>query len=143
MTTQTETRLPWGQDTITITGRNTGTQHLTVHFDGETLNIMDFLNHSLIAEYAALYEQIMSRCEAKLKPGTLFDHDFPEPTFTIKKLGNCNTSPTTPPDDKTLIPALLNEYNTCLDHIKAHFKDYEVEVEKWFTALHFADKNPS
>jgi hypothetical protein len=56
MPDQTETRLPWGQDTITITGHNAGAEALTTHFDGETLNIVDFLNANLNAEYAALYE---------------------------------------------------------------------------------------
>jgi len=37
MSGQTETRIPWGDDTIIIKGRNSGTEALTVHFDNETL----------------------------------------------------------------------------------------------------------
>jgi hypothetical protein len=86
MPSPTETRLPWGQDTITIKGRNAGVQALTVHFDGETLNIVDFLNHSLKAEYASLYETIMSKYEAKLKNNDIFAHNFPEAKIACKEI---------------------------------------------------------
>ena len=135
MPAQTETRLPWGQDTITIKGNNSGAQTLTVHFDGETLNIIDFLNHSLNAEYAARCEAIMSKYEPRLKTGSLFDHAFPETAFTPQTINPSLPEPAVPADDKTLIAALLKEYTTCLDHLKAHFQDYETAVEKWFEML--------
>jgi hypothetical protein len=84
--------LPGGNDTITIKGRNASIKHLTVFFDDEQLNIIDFLNHSLMAEYASLYETIMSTYEAKLKSGSIFDHDFPETVFTGKKIVAHNLS---------------------------------------------------
>jgi hypothetical protein len=96
MPEQTETRLPWGQDTITIKGHNTGIQHLIVHFDDEQLNILDFLNTSLKAEYATIYEEIMSRYEAKLKTGSIFDHNFPEIKFTCKKSTQHSINPVFP-----------------------------------------------
>jgi hypothetical protein len=134
MADQTETRLPWGQDTITIKGRNAGVEALTVHFDGEQLNIIDFLNNSLNAENAALYETIMSKYEAKLKSGSLFDCGFPETLFTAQKINP--SQPIIPiTADKDLITALLAEYSTCLNYIKAHFKSYETAVEKWFIGL--------
>jgi hypothetical protein len=135
MSGQTETRLPWGNDTITIKGRNAGTEALTVHFDNETLNIIDFLNASLNAEYAALYESIMSRYEAKLKGGSLFDHGFPETAFTPQKLTPSQPTPITPIDDKTLIDSLLKEYNSYLNRIKEQFIEYEKVAEKWFDSL--------
>ena len=135
MSGQTETRIPWGDDTITITGRNSGTDALTVHFDNETLNIIDFLNTSLNAEYAALYESIMSRYEAKLKGGSLFDHGFPETAFTPQKLAPSQPTPIVPLDDKTLIDSLLKEYNTYLECIKEQFRGYEKVAEKWFDSL--------
>jgi adenylate kinase family enzyme len=134
MNSQTETRLPWGNDPITITGRNAGTQALTVHFDNETLNIIDFLNTSLNAEYASLYEEIMSRYGAKLKSGTLFDHGFPETALTSQKLSPCQTT-ATPADDKSVIDTLLKEYNTYLAQIKEYFREYEKEVERWYVGL--------
>ena len=137
MTDQTETSLPWEQETISIKGRNAGIEHLNVHFDGETLNILDFLNHSLTAEYASRYEEIMSRYEAKLKTGTLFDHGFPETTFTAPKLDISKIAFDAPPDDKTLIEALLKEYNVCVEYIQERFKEYETVVEKWFNGLTF------
>jgi hypothetical protein len=132
---QTETRLPWGQDTITVKGGNSGAEALTVHFDGETLNIVDFLNHSLNAEYAARYEAVMSKYEARLKTGSLFDHAFPETAFTPQKINPSRPETAAPTDDKTLIAALLNEYAACLDHLKTRFKEYETAVEKWFSEL--------
>jgi hypothetical protein len=135
MPDQTETRLPWGQDTITITGRNAGAEALTAHFDGETLNIVDFLNTNLNAEYAALYEAIMSKYETKLKTGSLFDHAFPETVFPGQKIDPSQSKPSLPTTDKELIEALIAEYNTCLDYIKAHFKEYEKAVEEWFNEL--------
>jgi hypothetical protein len=135
MPNHTKTRLPWGQDTITIKGRDAGIQHLTVHFDGETLNIVDFLNHSLKAEYAAMYEDIMSRYEARLKTGSIFDHGFPEAKFACKEIDATQYKPASPPKDKELIEDLLQEYHTHLDYLRLHFKEYEAHVERWFNAL--------
>ena len=135
MSGQTETRISWGDDTIIITGRNAGTEALTVHFDNETLNIIDFLNTSLNAEYAALYESIMSRYEAKLKGGSLFDHGFPETVFTPQKLTPSQPTLKTPIYDKTLIDSLIKEYNNYLVYIEDNFKKFEAEVEKWFERL--------
>ena len=135
MPSHTETRLPWGQDTITIKGRNAGIEHLTVHFDGETLNIVDFLNHSLNAEYAAIYEEIMSRYEAKLKSGNILDHNFPEAAFTVKKIDPAELKLPLPAADKDLIETLIAEYNIRLDYLKECFKKYEPTVEKWFNDL--------
>jgi hypothetical protein len=137
MPEQTETRLPWGQETITIQGRNAGIQALTVHFDGETLNIVDFLNHSLKAEYAAIYEDIMSRYEAKLKSGSIFDHNFPEAKIICKEIDTTQLQNKIvhSHSDKELIETLLKEYHICLDDLKTRFKQYEAHVEKWFDNL--------
>jgi hypothetical protein len=134
---QTETRLPWRQDTITIKGRNAGIQHLTVYFDDEKLNIVDFLNHSLKAEYAAMYEEIMSRYEARLKSGSIFDHDFPEAKFACKEIDatQLQNNPIYSSNDKELIEALIKEYRTCLDDLKGHFTQYEAHIERWFNSL--------
>jgi hypothetical protein len=139
---QTETRLPWGQDAITIKGRNTGIDSLTVFFDDERLNIVDFLNHSLKAEYAAMYEEIMSRYEARLKSGSIFDHDFPEAKFACKEIDatQLQNNPIYSSNDKELIEALLKEYRTCLDPIKDHFKQYEAHVERWYNGLTKGEK---
>jgi hypothetical protein len=133
---QTETRLPWGQDTITIKGRNAGVQDITVFFDGETLNIVDFLNHSLKAEYAAIYEEIMSKYEARLKSGDIFDHDFPEAKITCKEIDTAQlqNKPDHSFNDKEIIETLLKEYHTCLDELKDRFKQYESHVERWFSS---------
>jgi hypothetical protein len=133
---QTETRLPWGQDTI-IKGRDTGIDSLTVFFDDEQLNIADFLNHSLMAEYAALYEEIMSRYEAKLKTGSIFGHNFPEVKITCKKIdiSQVQNNPLYSGNDKKLIEALLKEYRISLDDLKNHFTHYEAHVERWFINL--------
>jgi hypothetical protein len=135
MPEQTETRLPWGQDTITIKGRNTGIHHLTVYFDDEQLNILDFLNHSLKAEYAAFYEELMSRYEAKLKTGSIFDHSFPEAKFSVQKIEPPNSQSPHRTTDKELIEILFTKYNTCLACLKTSFKEYETVVEKWFDKL--------
>ena len=140
MPDQTETRLPWGQDTITITGRNAGAKALAVHFDGETMNIVDFLNTNLNAEYAALYETLMSKYEARLKTGSLFDHAFPETTFPGHQIDPSKPIAPLPTTDKELIETLIAEYNTRLAYIKAHFKEYETAVEKWFNELPAEDK---
>jgi hypothetical protein len=137
MSSHTETRLPWGQDTIIIKGHNSGIQNITVHFDGETLNIADFLNHSLKADYAALYEAIMSRYEAKLKSGDIFAHNFPEAKIICKEIDTTQlqNKPAHSSSDKELIEILLKEYHACLDDLKTSFKQYEAHVEKWFDNL--------
>jgi hypothetical protein len=137
MSSHTETRLPWGQDTITIKGRNAGLPALTVHFDGETLNIVEFLDHSLKADYAAIYEEIMSRYEARLKSGDIFAHNFPEAKFTCKKIDTPQPQNNSahPIADKELIETLLKEYHACLDDLKTHFKHYEAHVERWYNDL--------
>jgi hypothetical protein len=140
MSDQTETRIPWGEDTITIKGRNTGIKHLTVYFADDHLNIVDFLNHSLIAEHAALYEAIMSKYEARLKTGSLFDHAFPETTLTGHEIDPSKPKTPLPTTDKELIDTLLAEYNTCLTYIKIHFKEYETTIEKWFNELPAREK---
>jgi hypothetical protein len=132
---QTKTRLPWGSDTITIQGTNTGINHLTVLYDGEKLPIIDFLNNSLTAEYAFLYEAIMSKYEAKLKNGNILDHNFPETAITCKKIDASQYQSDTPPADKELIEALLRDYHTRLDYLKEHFKQYETHVDRWFDNL--------
>jgi hypothetical protein len=137
MPDQTETKIPWwNNESITIKGQNSGINHLTVFFDDEQLNIIDFLNNSLKAEYASLYEAIMSKYEAKLTTGSLFDHGFPETAFTAKDLTTSHYQPTTPPpDDKALIEALLKDYNDYLDFVKNQFKQYETLVERWYNDL--------
>jgi hypothetical protein len=135
MPNKTEVRLLWGNDTITIKGRNAGIEHLTVYFDDERLNIVDFLNHSLKAEYAATSETIMAKYEAKLKSGSIFDHDFPEAQFACKKIDATEYKPVQPLNDKKLIEALLKEYHICFDDLKDHFKEYESHMEKWFNSL--------
>jgi hypothetical protein len=135
MPNQTEIKIPWGNDAITIKGRNSGAETLTVHFDGETLNIVDFLNHSLNAEYAALYEEIMSRYEAKLNCGSIFDHNFPEAAFAVKRIDLSSLKHPLPANDKELIELLLAEYNICLNDLKAYFKKYETHVEQWYNNL--------
>jgi hypothetical protein len=134
MHSPTETRLPWGDDTITIKGRNNGVKHLTVFFDDEKLNIVDFLNHSLEAEYAAIYETIMSAYEAKLKSNDIFAHNFPETKIICKKI-NTPQPQDNPINDTELIETLLKEYHICLDDLKAHFKQYEAHVERWYINL--------
>jgi hypothetical protein len=142
MPEQTETRLPWGQETITIQGRNAGIDSLTVFFDEERLNIVDFLNHSLKAEYAAIYEDIMSHYEAKLKSDSIFDHNFPEAKITCKEIDTAQLQ--NKPDhcfsDKKLIEVLLKEYHICLDDLKDHFKQYEAHVERWYNTLPKGEK---
>jgi hypothetical protein len=136
MPSPTETRLPWGQDTITIKGRNAGIKHLTVFFDDEKLNILDFLNHSLKAEYAALYETIMSKCEAKLKSGDIFEHNFPEAKIICKEITTPPLdNPTRPINDTELTETLLKDYHACLDDLKTRFKHYDAHVERWFINL--------
>jgi hypothetical protein len=137
MTGQTETRLPWGQDAITIKGRNAGVDNLTVFFDDERLNIVDFLHHSLKAEYAVLYENIMSAYESKLKSGSIFDHNFTEAQFTCKEIDTTQlqNNPIYSSNDKELIEALLKEYHICLDDVKNNFKQYEAHVERCFNNL--------
>jgi hypothetical protein len=132
---QTETRLPWGQDAITIKGHNTGIDSLTVFFDDERLNIVDFLNHSLKAEYAATYEEVMSRYEARLKSGSIFDHDFPEAKIACKEIDAAVYKSAPPRNDKELMEALLKEYHAYLDQIKARFKQYEAHAERWYNEL--------
>jgi hypothetical protein len=137
MSNHTETHLPWEQETITIKGRNSGVQDITVRFDGETLNIVDFLNHSLKAEYAAIYEEIMSRYEARLKSGDIFAHNFPEAKIICKEIDTSQPqyNPARPLNDKELIETLLKEYHACLDDLKTHFQHYEAHVERWFNNL--------
>jgi hypothetical protein len=137
---QTETRLPWGQDTITIKGRNAGIDSLTVFFGDEKINIVDFLNHNLKAEYAAIYENIMSAYEAKLKSGDIFDHNFPEAKIVCKEINAAEYKSAPPLNDKELIKALLKEYHTCLDDLKDRFKQYEAHVERWYNSLPEEDK---
>jgi hypothetical protein len=140
MPDQTEFKIPWGNDTITIKGSNTGIEALTVHFDDEQLNILDFLNTNLKAEYAVQYEAIMSAYEAKLKNGSIFDHNFPKTKFTVQKIDPSKPAILLPATDKKLIEALFKEYNACLDYIKEQFKKYETAVEKWLDNLPVTDK---
>ncbi|MDR1147894.1 MAG: hypothetical protein LBK66_04620 [Spirochaetaceae bacterium] len=143
MTNKTETRLPWGNGGITIKGRNAGVKHLTVHFDGEQLNIVDFLNNSLMTEYAAMYEAIMSKYEARLKSGSIFDHDFPETKFTPQKIEPPHDKPAPTVADKELIETLLKGYYPYIDQIKDHFKQYEAHVERWYNDLPESEKKTS
>jgi hypothetical protein len=142
MLKKTETRLPWGQETITVKGRSARIDGLTVFFDDEQLNIVDFLNHSLKAEYAAIYEDIMSRYEAKLKSGDIFDHNFPEAKIICKEIDTTHLENKSAHsfNDNELIEALLKEYRICLDDLKNLFKHYEAHVERWYNSLPEEDK---
>jgi hypothetical protein len=82
-----------------------------------------------------MYEEIMSRYEAKLKTGSIFDHNFPEAASTIKKIDLSNLKHPLPAADTDLLETLLAEYNVCLDYLKPLFKEYEATVEKWFDEL--------
>jgi hypothetical protein len=132
---KTKATLPWGNDTITIKGTNTGINHLTVLYDGDNLPIIDFLNNSLAAEYAFIYEAIMSKYEAKLKNGNILDHNFPETATPCKKIDPTQHQSDTSFPDKELIETLLKEYHICLDYIKDHFDQYEAHVDRWFDNL--------
>jgi hypothetical protein len=140
MPEQTETCLPWGQETITIKGRNAGIDSLTVFFDGEKLNIVDFLKHSLKAECAAIYETIISKYEAKLKSGDIFDHNFPEAKIACKEIDTAKYKSAPSLKDKELTEALLKECHICLDDLKVRFKQYEAYVERWYNSLPEKDK---
>jgi hypothetical protein len=100
--------------------------------------------NSLNAEYAALYEEIISRYEAKLNcdnNGSIFDHNFPEATSALKTIDLSQLKHPLPTADKELIELLLAEYNICLDYLKPLFKEYESTVEKWFDGLPEKEKN--
>jgi hypothetical protein len=88
-----------------------------------------------MAEYAAFYEEIMSRYEAKLKAGSIFDHNFPEVKFACNKIDTTQYKPGPSLKDKELIEALLKEYHICLDDLKGHFQQYESHVERWYNGL--------
>jgi hypothetical protein len=79
----------------------------------------------------------MSRYEARLKTGSIFDHDFPEVKFACKKIDTAplQNNPLYSGNDKKLIDALLKEYHACLADLKAHFTQYEPHVERWFNGL--------
>jgi hypothetical protein len=77
----------------------------------------------------------MSKYEAKLKSGSLFDHAFPETAFADQKIDPSRSAFDFSTTDKELIEALLKEYHTYLDYIKSHFEEYEASVEKWFNNL--------
>jgi hypothetical protein len=140
MPDQTETKIPWDNDTITIKGRNAGIEALTVHFGDEQLNIIDFLNTSLNADYAVHYETIMSAYEAKLKTGSIFDHNFPEAAFAVRKIDPSQLRRSLPAADTELIEILLVEYNICLDYLRKRFKEYETVVAEWFNRLSEEEK---
>jgi hypothetical protein len=88
-----------------------------------------------MAEYAALYEEIMSRYEAKLKTGSIFDHNFPEAKISVEKIDPPNSQDPNSATDKELIETLLKEYHIRLDDLKAHFTQYDAHVERWFNSL--------
>jgi hypothetical protein len=85
----------------------------------------------------------MSRYEAKLKTGNIFDHNFPDAASTIKKIDLSNLKHPLPAADTDLLETLLAEYNVCLDYLKPIFKEYEATVEKWFTSLSIENKKLS
>jgi hypothetical protein len=137
MPEQTETRLPGAKDTIILKGRDARVQDITGFFDSETPNIVEFLNHSVKAGYTTIYEEIMSKYEAKLKRGNIFDHNFPEAKFACKEIdvARLENNSTHLHNDKEIIDILLKEYHACLDDLKDHFKQYEGHVERWYNTL--------
>jgi hypothetical protein len=77
----------------------------------------------------------MSKYEAKLKSGSLFDSGFPETFFTAPKIDPSLSVFAFSTTDKELIEALLKEYHTYFDYIKSHLEEYEAQVEKWLDTL--------
>jgi hypothetical protein len=79
----------------------------------------------------------MSSYEAKLKTGSIFDHNFPEAKFTCKKIDTTQlqNNPLHSNNDRELIETLLKEYHLCLDDLKDHFEEYETYVERWFKSF--------
>jgi hypothetical protein len=51
-------------------------------------------------EYTALYEHIMSTYEARLKSGSIVDHNFPEVKFVCKKSTQHSINPVLPSKTK-------------------------------------------
>jgi hypothetical protein len=139
---KTSITLPWNDDeTITITGDNTGADHLIVHYDdGDESPIVQFLSNSLTVQYALFYEAIMKKYEARLKDHCLFAHNFPEKVFTGNKLNLAPVNVETPIGDKALIDSLIAEYNNYLAYLKDTFARYETQVEAWFNALPESEK---
>ncbi|GHV71022.1 hypothetical protein AGMMS49928_21090 [Spirochaetia bacterium] len=82
----------------------------------------------------------MTKYEAKLKTGSLFDHGFPETAFPGSHIDPSKPAAPLPTTDKELIEALIAEYNTHLAYIKTHFKEYEKAVGKWFDELPAKEK---
>jgi hypothetical protein len=84
----------------------------------------------------------MSKYEASLKSGDIFDHDFPEAKITCREIdpAQLENNPAYLHNDKEIIETLLKEYHTCLDDLKAHFKQYEGHVEQWFSSLPVENK---
>jgi hypothetical protein len=77
----------------------------------------------------------MSKYEAKLKSGSLFDNGFPEIAFAVQKIAPSLSVPALPTTDKNLIQTLLKEYHTYLEYIKDRFTEYEANVERWYISL--------
>jgi hypothetical protein len=77
----------------------------------------------------------MSHYEAKLKSGSIFDHNFPEAKIICKEIDTTQYKSAPSLNDKELIETLLKEYHICLDDLKTRFKQYEAHVERWFIDL--------
>jgi hypothetical protein len=79
--------------------------------------------------------------EAKLKTGSIFDHNFPEAKISVQKIEPSNSQSPHPTVDKELIETLFVKYKTCLTYLKTSFKEYKTVVGKWFDAFSEVEKN--
>jgi ASC-1-like (ASCH) protein len=77
----------------------------------------------------------MSKYEARLKSGDIFDYNFPEAKIICEEIDTAQYKTANSITDNELIETLLRKYHTCLDDLKSRFKHYEAHVEQWFNNL--------
>ncbi|MDR1616996.1 MAG: hypothetical protein LBR98_08295 [Syntrophomonadaceae bacterium] len=127
--------LPTANGTIIIRGSNTGINGITAEKDGNSRNIIDFLNEILEALYVDSYEDVIDKYEQKLETENLLEYSFPDISYTPVYLNKIIYETATYPGDTDLYNAVITEYTAVLDEITAKIQLFDTMVKEWYDSI--------
>lgn len=132
----------WRGNPLTIKGRNQGVQEIIAEYIGETYNIVDFLNHTLLFDYRLAYDKILDKYENLMQTGNILECGYPEIETPCLPLQKTAYESENYPTDTALVEALLKEYEKNYREMEQNIARWDTVMQAWYTRIHSNPDNP-